>query len=446
MLLVAYSISSAFVSSWTTASMLCRYSIFFVGPGSAGIAVWAAGRDRRYGLDDFLTTLPCPAWMRWGSRWSAVTLWCVASYVAVCACIEFVAVRQVSWGTPVLWPLVVGLATIPAYSAIGYVLGTLLSWPLIAPLVVVAAFLCSVAMTGSGPAPDLSTIALWHSSNIEALRYLFPLAPLNASPWYGIQPAVAWPELLCLLGVTLAALSIRAFHDSHRALAWGGLLSGGILTGLAASILFVTAPPSAVVLNAIHDSGTAPTSLMKYQIVSPYTPYCLGKPVPVCVHPSTSSTVRIADGRAINQILAPLRGLPGSPTKAAQRPLGGRDRVVGQTLLFDPSLEASSSSNLSFFQAAAGALVANASGHARVCPNDASRRSCQQTQDALSLWLLRRTNNSLTQQTAIELGYTKSAVVVAMHFEMLGQARQHAWLRLHYQAVRQGVVPLGDLP
>ena len=458
-LLLAYGDGLAWrVTFWVQASVLVRDGLLIVGPAIAGAAAWMGGRERRRKMDDLLATTPRPAWVRWGVTWAATALWGLLAYAVVGGYVLALAARQMTWGAPVAWPILVGLMAVPAYGAVGYALGALLASRFTAPLVAIALLVAPVVVgrgsrTGTlGPATKPSAL--------DALHYLSPVAALDASVWYGIRPDVGWPQALFLLGMiglALGGLALRDRESRRDRVAWGSLVMGCILAGAAAVTLLVTAPPSATLLAmARMPSAGAVPSLARYSRLIPYTPVCAGTPVPVCVHPAYRARLA-AEARVINRLLAPLAGVPGAPTRVEQRS-HYEQGVFGRTLAFVPD-NGDGPTDQSVFGPVAQALVANYMFDGRglsneACPGDSTLQSCFAAQDAIGIWLVRQAGLRLHPVTVAGttlrpyFGGTHwdRTSAVADLFGRLGRARQRAWLRAHYDALNKVHVRLRDIP
>ncbi len=442
------------VTLWVQASVLVRDGLLIVGPAIAGVAAWMGGREHRRKVDDLLATTPRPAWARWSLTWAATALWGTLAYVVAGGYVLALAARQMTWGGPVAWPLLVGLVAVPAYGAVGYALGALLPNRFTAPLVAIALLVVPVVMgrgsrTGTlGPATKPSAL--------DALHYLSPVSTLDASVWYGVRPDVGWPQALFLLGLTGLMLGGLALHDRRSLAGWSVLLSGVVLGGAAVTMLVVAVPPSALSLMTARLYAAPSFVARSHDAPVSYTPVCAGAPVPVCVHPAYQSYLA-GEVQVINRLLAPLAGVPSAPTRVEQRP-HYEQGVFGRTLTFVPD-NGESATDQYFFGPIAQALVANYmfDGHGlsnETCPGDPTTQSCTEAQDAVGVWLVRQAGLQLHLVTSVGTTFRpyfdshnwSRTSAAADRFGRLGQARQQAWLRAHYAALTQGRLPWQDLP
>jgi len=364
------------------------------------------------------------------------------------------AVRHTDWGGPVAWPMLVGLVAVPAYGAIGYVLGALFPSRFTAPLVAIALLVLPVQV---GYGMGTNTFGpTTKPSALDALHYLSPVATLDASVWYGVRPDVGWPQALFLLGLIGLALGVLALRGERGRAAWGVLLAGGVLGVVAVAILLGASPPSVVLLQASRTTNVPFPFLARYDKPIAYTPVCAGTSVPVCVHPAYRSYLA-AEAPVIERLLAPLVGLPGVPVRAEQRPHGEMG-VVGHVLAFLPN-NGPGATDQYFFGPIAQALVTGYMFEGRglsneACPGDPTLQSCFGAQDAIGIWLVRQAGLRLDTVTiggttihpyfgGVEWTATSAA---ADRFGKLGRDRRRAWLRTHYDALNKVHIRLRDIP
>jgi len=454
-LLLAYGSGLAWkITFWVQASVLVRDGLLVIGPALGGAAAWMGGRERRRKIDDLLATTPRPAWARWGVTWAATALWGLLAYAVAGAYVLTLAVQHTSWGEPIAWPMLVGLVAVPAYGAVGYVLGSLLPSRFTAPLVAIALLVLPI-LVGRGSRSGTFSPATKPSA-LAALHYLSPVATLDASVWYGVRPDVGWPQALFLLGLTGLALGGLALRGERGRAAWSALLAGGVLAGASVVMLLSAAPPSAVLLQ-VSRTPNAPYPLRaRYDTLIPYTPVCAGAPVPVCVHPAYRAHLA-AEAWIINRLMAPLTGVPGAPARVEQRP-HYEQGVFGRVLAFVPD-NGDTPTDQSFFGPVAEALVANHMFDERglppgTCPGDPTLQSCFAAQDAIGIWLVRQAGLRLDTVTiggttvrpyfgGADWGLASAA---ADRFDTLGRDRQRAWLRTHYDALNKVHIRLRDIP
>jgi hypothetical protein len=103
-------------------------------------AAWMGSREARRRVIDQTTVTATPRWARLGVSWAATTIWALAAYLGCAAVLYVVTAHQATWGGPLWWPAAVGAASVPAFSALGFVVGSVLPSRFTAPLVAIAAF------------------------------------------------------------------------------------------------------------------------------------------------------------------------------------------------------------------------------------------------------------------------------------------------------------------
>jgi hypothetical protein len=399
-----------------------------IWPLIGGAAAWMAGRRRRRGMAELISTTPYPAWWREVSTWAGTVAWGVLVYLLVASVIMVATWTQATWGGPGLGPIAVGLLALIASGALGYTVGYVLPSRFTPPLVAIILFV-TVEMVYNNHR--------WYS-------FLVPPAHGQITVW-GITPDLSGPQALFLLGVTGLALGSLGLIG-RRPLVPGTVLLVGVLLTSAGVVL--------IQRNVPQDSFSQPMALSEFPL-SHVTPVCSHDPVSVCVHPAFRAQLpRLT--QTINRIAAPVAGLPGAPDRfiddnivavvngpvlgypssPAQEAQLRRDGIdvfstpPQRTVILDP---ADSPSQIA---------VALTFSYAVKAPPTAA-------QEAIALWLLRRagfrpdlsTPNDLFDQSSYA-----GAEAAARRFGALPAAAQSSWLRTHYSALRNGALSLSDLP
>lgn len=429
---------------WPEMSNAVNFSMVLIGPCIAGATAWVVAQEHRCHLEDLLITTPSPTFDRWMATWIGTSIWGVAAYTVTGSVLIGLAVRNAVWGGPTIWPMLVGLLAVPAYAALGCAAGVLFPGRPAAPITAIAVLMGEVVTGRFGRNIDM-----------PFLSYLSPVAIRNASVWYGIRPNVALVETLVLLGLIGLGLGGAAWRADTSRLARGLLTVGLLLVTASTGILITHAPPS---WQTLRDQLHAASGLVgQDRAVIPYTPACASTGVPVCMHPAYQKYLR-ADAATINRLLAPLRGIMGVPVRAMQTP--GKQGVFNGTLDFilsnsptdDPTMPNNLAQDQSFFGPIVRSLI-RVSISAMRCPMSTAQRSCDQAQEAIGIWLVRQAGlrvGTIDATGTWSYPYVgqdlPGTVAVANRFAALPAARQHAWLRTHYLALRQGRVPLSTVP
>ena len=420
---------------WPNMSVMIRDTLLFAGPIAAGAATWMAGRERRRGMSDLLATTPRPAFARLTATWAATALWAVLAYILVGIILVVLTLTHAVWGGPTLWPILVGAVAIPACAALGYAAGVWVPSRFTAPLVAIVVFAVP--------------IAVWASVMRLSLAYLSPVATLDTSVFYGVRPDVGPSQLLFLLGLMglgLGAVALRV-RDGQPLAGRGMLLAGLALAVAGVATLLAAAPPNYWTLMQEDASGA---STPHYGRLIAYTPVCRSGAVTICVHPAYAPYLK-ADAVVIDRLIAPLRGIPGAPQRAEQRPDNGWG-VYGDVLNIVPD---AAPTDPGFYGPAATSLEGYGYGPQTLgpCPGDTTGQTCYEAQDALGIWLVQRAGFTIPLfnigGAPVRFYFNSNwpvASAAARRFAALGPERQHAWLYAHYVALRQGRVPLKALP
>jgi hypothetical protein len=317
--LMVYRQASASAPVWSSRAMTMQtVGVSIFAPVVVGVAAWVGGREQRHHLVDLVAATARPRWARQLAAWAGTTGWAVAAYLACVAVLYVLTDRQGAWGGPPWWPVAVGAASVPAFSALGFAAGVV--WPtrFTAPLLAIAVFF----------ALEL-TVQLIHDA-----QSMIQISPLVAGPWnlgsdpslgtfYPYLPDLPIAQLLLLASVTaafVAGLGIGAgsggpwLRRSAAAITVVGVLVAGTAIGLAGTGRLD--PHGMIAIPALHNAA--------YDKPVPYTPVCSATAIPVCVHPVFAAALpTIVD--ALEPVLTQLAGLPGVPVRINQARLVYRE-------------------------------------------------------------------------------------------------------------------------
>ncbi len=364
----------------------------------------------------------------------------MATYLGV------VAVRDATWGGPLLPPIAVGLFTLLAGAAIGFVAGIIVPSRFAPPLVAVGIFL-ALAVPTAAPYTRSSETGLLVPST---LLYLTPLAvteevayPVFFRPW----PDIAGRQALMLFGIAAGALSELALLRRATPIAWAGLTAALATTGLGVASLMAV---------GFHQGAEIP-----------YVPTCVQHPgsVEVCLHPAYESALETT-AEVVDRVMAPLIGVPGVPRRVEQavdrgRPsrdvhpapdgtmrtfpieadVGVRPDVTAQTvvvdLVWDTSTLGSRAAGLGDAQAAMAIWLMDRAGF-----------------DGRLEDVLAAADRSLgafgghpSGANADASARDRSAIDAAVaRFAALDPVAQRAWLESNWADLRAGSLALDDLP
>ena len=414
---------------WVQVSIGVRNIAFFAAPCIAAAAAWMAGRERRRGSGELLTTMPQSPLSRHLRVLLATIIWGVAAYLLVALVLLTLTARRATWGGPTFWPALIGLLALSTYGALGFALGRVIPSRFTAPLVGVASFFMqSFVAYGS-----YATRQLVENPRFGWLIYLSPVVELPASPWYGIQPNIGWQQAAFLLGLGGLAIGAMALGERHTRAAWGLCGGAAILTVVGVVLIHSAAPIGTARERAAARMADPTAGLI------PFTPVCAGESFPICVHPAYQPWLT-ENAVSINRVVAPLRAVPGAPLRGEQwSPLFGR--VTTEVVMINPQPDVQASASQFVDQLLASPEYVPESW--RQCPDFNSAtgyQSCWYARDAIKIWLLRQGgfNGDLPAQSA--------AIAAAERFGALPETEQRAWLHANFAALRAGHVTLAMFP
>jgi hypothetical protein len=312
--------------------------------------------------------------------------------------------REATWGGPALTPVVIGLLTVVAGTAAGYLGGALIRSRFAAPVVAVA-FSAAVLLVGT---------------RSTAIAYLSPLSldPRGSSPYdvFYRPPSVPVVEMsLWLAGLTGCALAAVALWRRRT------LLTVCVL----AVALVVTSSGAVLVTRAfVHPPWER---IYPGQPLADYELDCVERSITVCVHPAYGATLDETAVR-IGRLVEPLVGVPGGPVRAEQL----------------PSKAASIGSN-GTLEVLPGPFVVQ---HAVADLVREPGTDINQAQVAIAFWLMDRAGESkLGIQWFLGTGQPDAEVAAAIErFSARSPDAQHAWLVAHFRDLRAGQIDIDDLP
>src|SRR5262249_20544726 len=284
--------------------------VAFVCP-VVGAAAWMGSREARRHTTEMVTIAARPPWARQLATWGATTTWAAIAYICCVAAVYGVTARQATWGGPLWWPAVVGLASLPALSALGFAAGALLPSRFTAPLAAVAAFFVLALPT----------------ELIRGSRSYWQISPVVTGPWdtgpdagvgtfYPYLPDLSIAHVMFLTGLTaavLAALALRKgsggrwLRASAAAVTVAGLLAAGTAVGLTGT--GELDDHGMIAIPALHDAANDRPIR--------FAPVCSHATIRVCLNPAYAiylSAITAALEPAFNEIA----GLPGAPARISR--------------------------------------------------------------------------------------------------------------------------------
>jgi hypothetical protein len=414
---------------WSDTDELLQKSLIpFAGPALAGLAAWMAGRDRRRGLDDLLATTSRPAMARRLTLFISTVLWAILAYVIFATYMLTRTTLLATWGRPKLWPILIVLMALLAFSAWGFLAGSLFRSRFTAPLAAIVAFAIEAGFENSSSVMSLSTGS--SAQTVQTSNWLNALTPDSLSPF------PHW-QFLLYVGLTATALAALALiHQRDMARIGALALSVGIV-GL--SVLMTWGDTASF----DYDPATGLSHNGWGQVVhftSPVQPkpVCAGQPVTVCAHPAWQPVLDQAVRQA-NTLAAPLLGLPNVPLRVERNETG-------------LSSDRNGDAYLDLLQYADRLVAADSS-----IPNGYVQNEAQL---AIRGWLLQRAgidsrpnceDVAANPDTRFDTGAfpgwpTAGSCAATERFAQLAPEMQRSWLETHYTDLRAGKLTLADLP
>ena len=277
----------------------------------AGAAAWMGSRESRRRTTDLVNITARPRPARLLATWAATTCWALVAYLFCVAVVYGVTAQQATWGGPLWWPAVVAAASLPAVTALGFTVGTLVPSRFTAPLVTIAAFFMLALST----------------QLINGSQSYWQISPVVAAPWdigpdpgagtfYAYQPDLAIAQVMFLTGLTVAVLGAlalptgagaRSLRRSAMAVTAAGLLAAGTAVALAGTGRLDS--HGMIAIPALHDAASdGPLR---------YTPVCSHTAIPVCLNPAYASYLPATEA-ALAPMLVQIAGLPGAPARISQ--------------------------------------------------------------------------------------------------------------------------------
>jgi hypothetical protein len=431
-----------------------------------GAAAWMGSREARHRLTDQLTITARPRWARLLVPWAATAIWALVVYFGCVAWLYVATAHQASWGGPLWWPVAAGAASVAAFSALGFAVGTCLPSRFTAPLATIAAFFVLALST-----------QLIHGS-----QSYWNVSPIVTGPWdMGPQPGVAtfYPfvpdlpiaQVMFLGGLTAALLGAlglpaRAGGRSLRVAA-AGLTGAGLLAAGTAAWLAGTGtlgPHGMIDIPALHDAASdRPLQ---------YTPVCGRTAIPVCFNPAYARYLP-ATANALAPVLNQIAGLPGAPARLVQEPVTyGQDSgngvavfCAGQSVhsarvfpvvladqLPGPAMTAAQIADQAAMMYAEGLVSGvTGAGPAASPAQNAVTRAIMTAAGMRGSTVISQ-NGQVTCGTdapgagRLEVAPGTPAYAAAQRFAKLPASARHAWLVRHIAALRAGQITLEQIP
>ncbi len=421
---------------WTETSRVVKDSILTIGPLVAGLSAWAAGRNRRRGMGDLLSTTARPAASRDLLTWAGVALPCVAVYAGLIVLLGVPTALNATWGMPLPGYLLVGLVALLMDSALGFAAGYYLPGRFTAPLVAVGLYvghLLPMGLEDLGVNFTLLSPAAYSNTGTGGVFYEMPRLAAQQSLLFGGLCGAA------LAGVALGECGAR----------------GKARVALAACL-------TAAVVGLVIALRTEDlyTSLDESEVVS-FEPVCKEGGITVCIHPAYASVLP-ENAEAANEIAAPLVGIPGVPTRALQAngPKTMPDGVDTEDTAFFSNYatgeddEFMIKGDLAYDLTGSETMRSGPQADAEEAkPTEEDLRRCgglqntkhfdpaYEAQTVVGDWLLQRAG-----VPGLPMSLCPNSKQLVKRFAALDTAEREAWLEKNFADLRAGKITLEDLP
>lgn len=426
------------VAVWVEDSRRIGFALVLLGPLLGGLAAWEAGREERSRLGELGTTVSRPPIWRDLCRWAAITGWGVLAYLIAGSYIFLLALRDATWGGPLLLPILVGFVGLIAYSAVGFAIGTLVPGRFIVPLVPVILYFAEALPTGLRYTSESPTQFLTPWTFLDRLT-----VPIQSAA----GRAIGWNVIIWMLGLTGVMLAIVAVWQRTEA---------GAVVGLACSVIVAATGGFLLLGTSVGEADTA---------VPLPPPKCTERGIEVCLHPAYEA---VLDDTAalIDVLIEPLIGVPGAPTQAMDFWYSQSTRSTDDVLLINPFLKINGTNDTA--QQFVRPLISKSGSR---YDSGACETGFRNAQHAISVALLQRggwemetgPNGPSTCETFELQRRTRSPDVLpwenpaveemqadikaaADRFAALSVEEQRAWFMTHYADLRAGNLTLEDLP
>lgn len=404
-----------------TSARIARASVF-IGPFIAGAAAWAAYQERRRRLNELLVTMSGSTVGRAVTVWIATTAWATLAYVLIGTFQGISTAQSATWGAPATSLLLAGLVALATYTAVGYLIGTLLPYLFTVPFVALTLYLL----------PGF-TYSLNHESPLRMLSPWTVFDPSQYSVLRGIWPEYSVPMMIWLIGISATALTgIALFRSRSLVSSLGIALS--LLISVTGATMLLDLPPGAEATEAA---------------TIPYEPACTMGTVTVCVHPAYKAVLG-ETASTVEDVLEPIKGLPGIPQRFEQ--FAYLQGTLPKGIVdIAPYNEYNGVDHLA--QSVVGSIISDSPDSLHGEPRESSAAEC-----AIERWLVRRIDlepnaHGIACMPNINFGsylqfdeMNSDIDVAATRFGELSTVEQRRWLVINWDLLREGRLLLTDIP
>jgi hypothetical protein len=232
-----------------------------------------------------------------------------------------------TWGSPPVWPVIVGVAGMLAVCTVAFTLGALFPGRFTAPIVAVGLMIVTLVAFRQAVGDN--------GGSSGAVGVLSPDGGVPGDDWglfYPVSVGVPIVQVMFMLGVVLAAIGVLGLSPRTGGVGWRGALSavaaGGARLRAIAVSAFAVGVALAVAAFALAETANVSDATSTLQIPAidntlagsspiPYTPVCSPAGFQVCVHPAYRSFLSQVSGD-LGSVVAQVPGAPGVPASARE--------------------------------------------------------------------------------------------------------------------------------
>lgn len=218
------------VDVWRNASQSVVASVELLGPASAGIAAWSAGRDRRRGtyyLDELAAR---PRGIAVLVHLAAAIVWTTVAYAVVLVAVSVRTVPGARWGSPMWLWIIAGLLGLLVQAVAGFLIGRSFPHRFVPPLVALGSYVGQIYLiNGDASTSFLSAITLqeqdvlFNTNNTlliaQALWYIGLVAVALLLWWWAVSPqrrrSAATISLIPAIAVAAVGCSLVVAQHGH---------------------------------------------------------------------------------------------------------------------------------------------------------------------------------------------------------------------------------------
>lgn len=435
------------VTLWPNLSKWTMTSYVIIGPLAAALAAWIVDRDRRRRVQGLVETMATSPFRRDVVHVATAAFWGLLGYGLIAAWYGFQGVTEATWGGPDLALIGTGALGIVILTAVGFIVGRLVRSKFSPILAVAVAFFLSSAPEfiqewTRNPNGDFSDLAI---------RPLSPwglIASREPDIFFRHPSGYLPAALLWLTGAAVVVLVVIA------------LLRGWRRNWTAWAALAVSSTVALFGADRVMGYSSGYGYLSEDDLRVPFTWSCeTTVAVEVCVHPAYASRLE-ESARRLNELLTPIAGLPGVPTRWEQdSPYDAERGAVGTFYpgsqlvnthdigisIFPPNDNAGQFSG-GLFSASQNVILSWLSG--RVDPQSRQFGMFEHPAELIGTPgpMDDMGGIMITVDPRAEAYYANEIPAATDRFAALSPEDQRTWLEANWDALRAGTLTLDQMP